>query len=41
MTGYKLGLDIGGTKTLGVLIDPEARKRITLKESDLLPKVVQ
>lgn len=31
MTGYKLGLDIGGTKTLGVLIDPEGMVRAITK----------
>lgn len=32
---------VGKPRVVGVLIDPEARKRIGLKESDLLPKVVQ
>ncbi|HNV77634.1 MAG TPA: pitrilysin family protein [Gemmatimonadaceae bacterium] len=32
---------VGKPRVVGVLIDPDARKRIGLKESDLLPKVVQ
>lgn len=32
---------VGKPRVVGVLIEPEARKRIGLKESDLLPKVVQ
>ncbi|MEP7380506.1 MAG: pitrilysin family protein [Gemmatimonadota bacterium] len=32
---------VGKPRIVGVLIDPESRKRIGLKESDLLPKVVQ
>ena len=32
---------VGKPSIVGVLIDPESRKRIDLKESDLLPRIVQ
>ena len=41
LQGYARKYIVGKPRIVGVLIDPEARKRINLKESDLLPKVVQ
>jgi zinc protease len=41
LQGYARKYIVGKPRVVGVLIDPEARKRIGLKESDLLPKVVQ
>ena len=41
LQGYARKYIVGRPRIVGVLIDPESRKRIDLKESDLLPKVMQ
>lgn len=41
LQGYARKYIVGKPRVVGVLIDPESRKRIGLTEKDLLPRVVQ
>jgi zinc protease len=41
LQGYARRYIVGKPRIIGVLIDPESRKRIGLTEADLLPKVAQ